>query len=77
MEKIELTPVELKVLRKDIAGRFFPMTASDEELKAMENVIDIADNLLRKYDAYDELNKYQDMSSMKWLYDKYKEQQEK
>lgn len=53
------------------------MTAPDEELKAMENVIDIADNLLRKYDAYDELNKYQDMSSMKWLYDKYKEQQEK
>ena len=34
-EKIQLTELELAMMKKDIAGEFFPPEATDEERKAL------------------------------------------
>ncbi len=67
MNKIELTELEESVLRKDLAGDFSLMTASQDELAAMSSVIEKADNLMTELDAYDELGD----SLMKWFWNKY------
>lgn len=73
MEKarIELTPLELEMLKRDLAGEFFPPEQTDEENKAFARVIDKADKLMEELDAYDELGN----SLMQWFWDKYQEQQ--
>lgn len=71
MEKIELTPLELEMLERFLHGEFFPPEQTDEENKAFANVIEKADALMEKLDAYDEL----DDSLMAWFYDKYKTQE--
>ena len=73
MEKarIELTPLELEMLKRDLAGEFFPPEQTDEENKAFARVIDKADKLMEELDAYDELGN----SLMRWFWDKYQEQQ--
>lgn len=70
MEKIELTPLELAMLERNLRGEFFPPEQTDEENKAFARVIDKADALMRKLDAYDELGN----SLMEWFYHKYKAQ---
>lgn len=74
-KKIKLSKLELAMLERDLAGEFFPPQQTKEENKALARVIEYADDLMRELNAYDELFKYEDMSSMQWLYDKYKEQQ--
>ena len=73
MEKarIELTPLELEMLKRDLAGEFFPPEQTDEENKAFARVIDKADKLMEELDAYDEFGN----SLMQWFWDKYQEQQ--
>ena len=73
MEKIELTSLELEMLERDLRGEFFPPKQTDEENKAFANVINKADTLMRKLDAYDELGN----SLMVWFYRKYKAQEAK
>lgn len=68
--KIELTEVELKVLKQQIEGEFSILDATDEERAAMGQVIKKADELMDELDAYNEL---QD-SLMKWYLNKYEEQ---
>ena len=67
MEKIELTPLELAMLERNLRGEFFPPEQTDEENKAFANVI----ALMEKLDAYDELGN----SLMEWFYHKYKAQE--
>lgn len=71
MEKIELTPLELSMLERDLRGEFFPPEQTDEENKALARVIEKADALMEKLDAYDELGN----SLMQWFYDKYQAQE--
>jgi len=71
--KIELTPLELAMLKRDLAGEFFPPEQTDEENKALASVIEKADNLMEELDAYDELGN----SLMQWFYNKYQVQEEK
>lgn len=71
MKKIELSELELAMLKRDLRGDFFPPEQTDEENKALARVIDMADNLMEELDAYDELGD----SLMQWFYDKFKAQQ--
>lgn len=70
-KKIELSPLELAMLKRHLDGLFFPPEQTDEENKAFASVIEKADNLMAELDAYDEL----DYSLMEWFYDKYKVQE--
>ncbi len=70
--RIELTPLELAMLKRDLAGEFFPPEQTDEENKALANVIEKADNLMEELDAYDELGD----NLMQWFYDKYQAQEQ-
>lgn len=70
-ERIQLTELELKVLKQDIAGEFFSEEATDEERKAMASVLDKADAYCEALDAYDEIG----ISLMEWFLEKYEEQE--
>ena len=70
-EKITLTDLELAVLKKDIAGEFFPPEATEEERKALASVIDKADAHCEKLDAYEEIGE----SLMVWFLNQYEAQQ--
>lgn len=70
-QRIELTPLELAMLRRQLEGKFFPPQQTDEENKALANVIDKASKLMRELDAYDELG----TNLMQWFYNKYLMQQ--
>lgn len=70
-EKITLTELELTVLKKDIAGEFFPPEATEEERKALASVIDKADAYCEKLDAYEEIGE----SLMVWFLNQYEAQQ--
>ena len=64
--KIELTDLELAVLKKDIAGEFFPPEATEEERNALKSVIDKADKHCEDMDAYDEIgNRCGSLTSMR------------
>lgn len=73
--KIEMSALELKVLKLDLKGKFFPPEQTDEEIKALHDLINKADDLLLGLNAIDELDRYQNLSVLQWYYDKYKEQQ--
>lgn len=65
--KINLTEAELKVLKQDLRGEFYPMTATDEEFEALNSVIAKASNLEEELDAYEEING----NLLQWFYDKF------
>ena len=71
MEKIELTPAEIEAIEvgERMGVGYDPVT--EEEKRAMMSVIDKAEALMRKLNAYDELNG----NLVLWFYNKYKEQQ--
>lgn len=71
MEKITLTDLELAMLKKDIAGEFFPPEATEEERAAMVSVIDKADAHCEKLDAYDDIGD----SLMVWFLNQYEAQE--
>lgn len=71
MKKIELSELELAMLKRDLNGDFFPPEQTDEEKKALLRVIRKANKLMEELDAYDELGN----SLMQWFYNKYKAQQ--
>ena len=70
MKKIELTELELRMLKLNVKREFYPLTATEEEAKAMNSVIKKAEDLMEELDAYDEL----DESLMEWFLDKYNKQ---
>lgn len=65
-----LNETELALLKKDIAGEFFPPEATDEERKIYAKVIDKADALCEELDAYDEIGN----SLMEWYLKQYEAQ---
>ena len=72
MKRIELTGLELQMLKLNVAREFYPLVATAEEVKAMNSVIKKAEGLMEELDAYDEL----DESLMEWFMAKYKDQGE-
>lgn len=70
-KKIALDPLERKVLKMFIDHEYEPMAASEEEVKAMDRVIDKADALMDELHADDELGN----SLMEWFWNKYKAQE--
>lgn len=71
MKTINLTELELKVLRQEVNGDFSEFNATEEELKAMVQVLAKAEALMEELDAYDEL----DESLVIWFWDKYQAQE--
>ena len=69
--KITLTELELEVMKKDIAGEFFPPEATDEERKALASAIDKADAYCEKLDAYEDIGD----SLMVWFLKQYEAQE--
>lgn len=59
----ELTEKEKEVIKKYLDGDFDHFTCSEEERVAMTSVIDKANELMEKEDAYDEL----DDDLIKWF----------
>ena len=70
MKRIELTGLELQMLKLNVAREFYPLVATIEEVNAMNSVIKKAEDLMEELDAYDEL----DESLMEWFLAKYIEQ---
>lgn len=71
MSKIELSPLELEMLERDLRGEFFPPEQTKEENMAYARVIDKADALMEELDDYDNLGN----SLMEWFYAKYQAQE--
>ena len=70
MKRIELTGLELQMLKLNVAREFYPLVATIEEMKAMNSVIKKAEDLMEELDAYDEL----DESLMEWFLERYNKQ---
>ncbi|HBG40238.1 MAG TPA: hypothetical protein DDW85_02340 [Porphyromonadaceae bacterium] len=70
MNKIELNEKQKAVVKKYLDGDYSPFFASEEEQKAMNEVIDAASKLEDELDAYDESGE----DLVKWYFEKYQEQ---
>ena len=70
-KKITLTEIELQMLHKNVDRTFSPMTATEEECKAMTSVIHKAEALMHELKAYEESG--DDM--MAWFLGKYEAQE--
>lgn len=70
MNRIELTKSQLAVLKKQINGKYSPFLCTDEEMKDMNDVIEMASKLEEELDAYDESGD----NLMLWFLNKYEEQ---
>lgn len=68
---IELTPLELAMLERDLRGEFFPPEQTDEENMAFSMVLKKANKLMDDLNADDELGN----SLIEWFYKKYKQQE--
>jgi hypothetical protein len=71
MRKIELTDLELRLLKLDVIHEFSDFDATEEELRAMASVINKADDLMRELDEYDELGD----DLILWFWEKYLQQE--
>lgn len=71
MRKIELTDLELRLLKLDVIHEFSDFDATEEELRAMVSVINKADDLMRELDEYDELGD----NLILWFWEKYLKQE--
>ena len=71
MRKIELTDLELRLLKLDVIHEFSDFDATEEELRAMVSVINKADDLMRELDEYDELG----TDLILWFWEKYLKQE--
>ena len=69
-KKIELTELELKMLKMNVDRTYFAPDCTDEEIEAMHSVIEKADNLMEELEAYEESGS----DLMKWFLKKYQEQ---
>lgn len=74
MKKIELSADEIKVIKQQLNGEIEVWHATDEQKKLLMGVIDKADALMDKLDAYDDLDNYMEGGLIAWFYDKYKAQ---
>ena len=70
MSRIELSELEIKVIEKQLNDEYDPFDASEEEMVAMNSVMEKAYALLDELDAHDESGD----DVVKWFYEKYKAQ---
>ena len=70
-EKIILTQEEIAVIEKHLRGEINAYDGTDEEKKVLGGVIEKANDLCEKLNAYEEV----DDSFIEWYYNKYKAQQ--
>lgn len=71
MDKIVLNDKQKAVMQKYLDGNYSPFFSSEEEQSAMNEVIDMANQLEEELDAYDESGE----DLMRWFWDKYQEQE--
>ena len=70
MTRIELTDDEIKVIEKQLSGKYDPFDSTEEEQLAMNSVMEKANALMDELEAYEESGD----DVVKWFYNKYKEQ---
>lgn len=68
--KIELTNVEIEIIKAQLAGEIGMFTATDEQRAVMMGVIDKANALCEELDAYDEMGD----DLIAWFWNKYQDQ---
>lgn len=71
MNKIVLNERQKAVVQKYIDGGYSPFFSSEEEQQAMNQVLDMANELEEELDAYDESGE----DLVKWFWNKYQEQE--
>ena len=72
MVKIVLNDKQKAVMQKYLDGDYSPFFSSVEEQLAMNDVIDMANQLEEELDAYDESSE----DLMRWFWGKYQEQEQ-
>lgn len=72
MDKIVLNDKQKAVMQKYLDGNYSPFFSSEEEQSAMNEVIDMANQLEEELDAYDESGE----DLMRWFWGKYQEQEQ-
>ncbi len=77
MEKIELSDAEIKVIKQQLNGEIEVWHATEEQKKLLMGVIDKADALLEKLDAYDDMTENHEADTILWFWHKYQEQETK
>ena len=70
MNKIELHEKQKAVLQKYIDGDYDPFFSSEDEQQAMNQAIDMANELEEELDAYDESGE----DLLRWFWNKFQEQ---
>ena len=71
MKKIELTPAHIAAIEAQLNGGVGYEPMDFDEIKAIDEVIVMADNLMEELEAYEESGD----NLVMWFYNKYKEQQ--
>lgn len=74
MKKIELTEKEIEVIRQQLNGEIEVHSATEEQQQLLMGVIDKANDLLDKEDAYEELEA-QGNDLIDWYWKKYQAQE--
>ncbi|MBD5256210.1 MAG: hypothetical protein HDS50_01070 [Bacteroides sp.] len=70
-EKIELTDLELAMLKRELRGEFFAPEQTKEECLALHDVIEKAEKYMDQLNAYEESGS----SLLVWYYNKYRKQE--
>lgn len=71
MSKIVLNEKQKAVMQKYLDGEYSPFFSSEDEQLAMNDVIDMANQLEEELDAYEESGE----DLMRWFWGKYQEQE--
>lgn len=72
MSKIELNANQKAVIQKYIDGEFSPFLSNEEDQEAMNQVLDMANELEEELDAYDESGD----DLVKWFWEQYQKQEQ-
>lgn len=73
MNKIALNDKQKAIIQKYLEGKYSPFFSSESEQGSMNEVIDMANDLMDELAAYDDAG--DDM--IVWFWDKYQEQEQK
>lgn len=71
MNKIELTEIEIAVIKKQLNEEYSPFFSEEEEQLAYNSMIDKAEALLDELDAYESMGD----DLVAWFWNKYQEQE--
>lgn len=71
MDKIELKDTQKAVIQKYLEGEYSPFFSEEAEQAAMNEVIDMANDLMDELEAYDDAGE----DLIRWFWGKYQEQE--